>query len=67
VRRRALADVDDFGGLREALDDVGADQGVDGDEVGGGDELRGADGEEAGVAGAGADQKDFADHEFSPS
>src|SRR5205807_3919774 len=54
-----LADEHHLRGLREALNDVGGNERVDGDEIGRRDQLRGADCEQAGVAGAGADEKDF--------
>src|ERR1051326_6611401 len=59
VRAGALADVDDLRRLREARHDLARHERVGGDEVGAGDQLRGAHGEKAGIAGTGADEKDF--------
>ena len=62
-----LADIHDLGRRRETIDDVGGDKRVDGDEIGVGDQFRGSDREKTGVAGTGADEKDFALHEINPS
>src|SRR5207248_3091702 len=59
VRAGAIADVDDLRGFREARRDLARDEGVGGDEVGRGDQLRGAHRQQAGIAGAGADEKHF--------
>ena len=55
----AFADVDTFGGGGNEIQDFGADEGVVEDDVGGLEDAEGFEGEEFGVAGAGAEEEDF--------
>jgi hypothetical protein len=56
----ALADVDELRGWRDQGEDFGADEGVVEDDVGGFEETHGLAREEVWIAGAGADEEDFA-------
>jgi hypothetical protein len=56
----ALADVDDFGARRGELENGLRDEIVVEDHVGGLDEAQRLDGEQVGIAGAGADEINFA-------
>ena len=59
----ALADVNHFRVLRNALGDRIGHERIDGDDVGTRDQFGRAKGEEGGIAGACADEEDFAGHD----
>ena len=68
LRARALlADVDELGVRARVRERLGRDQAVVEDHVGLRDQLDGADGQQAGVAGAGADEVDDPAHAASSS
>jgi hypothetical protein len=56
MRAGPLADVHDLGGFRDARRDVVRHERIEGDEIRLRDQFRGAQGEQTGVAGAGADE-----------